>query len=811
LKSAFFATGPWSRIGQKESAIYNAPAMHNGQPGSPIRGMRMIHALLLLLAIAGRSAPPVSAQENPTPSNPRIADVQFEGLSAVSTGYVNAIVRTAPDTPLDRGLIDADVTRLLATGKFKTVTAREAVAAEGVTVIFTVTEFPQIKAIRFLGNRKFRDAKLREDVVLKEGDAVDAFRIRESAAAILQRYRDAGYGQAGVTHDATLLADSGELVFTIEEGPRVRIRKIIFEGNDNNPDAELNKRISSKTYAWILREGKFDEDAVDSDAAILQAYIRDQGYLDARVGYSLDFSDDREDLAITFSIVEGVRYVVQSIEFKGDTGPIDDALRAALPLTADEPFAQRKLDQAVRMITDHYGARGYIYARVRPVRVFSSTPGFVRITLVIDAGTQYRVGRIVVRGNQRTQDKVIRRELGIYPGELFDLPAARESEVRLRNTRLFGSASVAPVGDDDEVRDVLVTIDEGRKAGDFIFGFGVTSNSGLVGTIMLDLKNFDLLDTPRSFEEFIKLRSFYGAGQRLRIEAQPGSELNRFRVDFTEPYLFDKPTRFDFSAYFFERGRESFNERRVGGHVSFGRRLKWERLKDWYGELAFRVESVNVNNLTLFAPRDVRNDEGSTLLTSVKATLVRDRTDSRFMPTRGDRFRASYEQFGVLGGEFFGRLNAEYARHYTLATDEFERKHVLSMKGVGGYVLGDAPVFERYYAGGIGSIRGFEFRGVSPRQGLEDDQVGGEFMLLFSTEYSFPLYGKLLRGLVFTDMGTVEENISITDWRASVGAGVRVQVDFFGPVPLEFDVAVPVLDARDDDEQIFSFFIGATF
>jgi outer membrane protein insertion porin family len=325
------------------------------------------------------------------------------------------------------------------------------------------------------------------------------------------------------------------------------------------------------------------------------------------------------------------------------------------------------------------------------------------------------------------------------------------------------------------------------------------------------VNNFDLLDTPRSFSEFIKLRSFYGAGQRMRIEAQPGTQLNRFRVDFTEPYLFDKPTRFDLSLYFFERGRESYDERRVGTNVSFGRRLKWEKLKDWYGEIAFRLEGVNVDNLDVLAPRDVRDDQGSEVLTSVKLSLVRDRTDSRFLPTAGDRLRVAYEQFGVLGGPFFGQLTGGYARHFTLKTDEFERKSVLSLKGTAGLVLGDAPVYERYYAGGIGSIRGFQFRGVSPRQGLEDDQVGGEFMLLFSSEYSFPLYGKLLRGLVFSDMGTVEENLTISDWRVSIGAGVRVQVDIFGPIPLEFDLAVPVIREGDDDEQIFSFFIGATF
>lgn len=744
-------------------------------------------------------------------SDEKVAQVQFTGLESVARGYVNALIRTTAGAPFDQALVDEDVTRLLTTGKFATAEAKVERTNAGVIVTFVVTERPRITDIRFAGNRKFGDAKLRKDMPLQVGDPVDAFRVREGVEALVARYREAGYGQATVSYDEQLLRSAGELVYTIEEGPRTRIRKIIFSGNENIPDGELRKRITSQTYFWIFRDGKYDEDIVEADAAAIQNYIRDQGYLDARAGYALEFSDSREDLTVTFTVVEGERYLLEALDFTGNTVYTAAELAAGLPLAAGDPIVRQKLDATVRAVADRYGSQGYINVRVRPVRVFSQTPGYVRVTLEIEEGGQFRVGRIVVRGNERTKDKVIRRELSLYPGELFNLPEARASEERIAQLRLFDNVTVAPVGDEPDVRDVAVTLDEGRKAGDFIFGFGVTSNSGLVGSFVLDLRNFDLFDTPRTFSEFIKLRSFYGAGQRLRLEAQPGTELNRFRIDFTEPYLLDKPTRFDFSAYFFERGRESYDERRVGSHVSFGRRLKWDPLRDWYGEIAFRVEGVNIDNLELLAPRDVRDDKGSSLLTSVKAALVRDRTDNRFLPTRGDRLRVAYEQFGVLGGEFFGQLTGGYARHFTLATDEFERKQVLSVKGETGIVVGDAPVYERYYAGGIGSIRGFQFRGVSPRQGLEDDPVGGEFMLMFSTEYSFPLYGKLLRGLLFTDMGTVEEGIEVRDWRVAVGGGIRVQVDFFGPIPLEFDLAFPVLSEADDDEQVFSFFIGATF
>ena len=310
------------------------------------------------------------------------------------------------------------------------------------------------------------------------------------------------------------------------------------------------------------------------------------------------------------------------------------------------------------------------------------------------------------------------------------------------------------------------------------------------------------------------MRSFRGAGQRLRLELQPGTELSRFRIDFTEPYFMDLPIRFGTSVYHFTRSREDYNERRTGANVSLGKRFdeglgsrKW--FKGWYAEVALRAEEVDIDGADIFDDRSIRDVDGSTLLTSVKGTLVRDKTDSRFLPTRGDRFTISYEQF--VGDFTFGKLRGSYTRHQTLYTDVRDRKSVLSFKVDAGMIGGTAPVFEKFYAGGIGSIRGFDFRGVGPRGGLRNDPIGGDFLLTVGTEYSFPLTGDLLRGVVFADMGTVERDFEVTSWRAAVGVGVRLTIQLFGPVPIEIDFALPVSSDDDDDKRTFSFFIGGVF
>ncbi|MCK4602641.1 MAG: outer membrane protein assembly factor, partial [Phycisphaerae bacterium] len=248
-----------------------------------------------------------------------------------------------------------------------------------------------------------------------------------------------------------------------------------------------------------------------------------------------------------------------------------------------------------------------------------------------------------------------------------------------------------------------------------------------------------------------------------------------------------------------------YDETRYGGVVSFGHRFK----NRWYGELAARIEGVDISSLDSSAPPEVRSDKGTHAIVGLKGTLVRDRTDSRWLPSTGDRFRLGYEQ--VTGDFDFGRATGEYRIYRTLYVDALDRKHIVSGRAATGYIFGDAPVFERFYGGGIGSVRGFEYRGISPRSSGTDQQIGGEFNFLAGAEYEFPLVGDQLRGVVFMDTGTVEEDFGVTAYRASVGVGVRWVVPLLGPVPMSFNLAFPISKSGDDDTQVFSFSIGVTF
>ncbi len=761
---------------------------------------------LALIVAALISIHPAAAQ---TPGEP-IAAVRFEGVAPSRQTYVEGIVRLKAGDAYDPAQVDEAVSRLLRTGRFWSVTGGGEASPAGPVVVFNLRERPVIAEIRFEGNTNMGTGRLIPLVPAKEGDLVDRFAVSEGAEAIANKYRSSGYGEVRVTFDEERLDRDGVLVYRVEEGVRRRIRDIVFEGSTVFEDDELMRHIESRTALWFFRVGEYDKSRVEGDVGSVQRFLRDEGFLDARVTHRVDVRADG-DINLVFEIVEGTRYTVEQIDLTGRTVFPEQELR---DLTTLRPgaFIQRKtLEADARAIQTHYGEFGYIYAGVKPDWVFSADPGLVRVTHTIQEGDQFRVGKVVIRGNTRTKDKVVRRALDMYPpDDLWNVTAARNAEKGLRESRIFDEARVYPVGDEPGVRDVIMDVREAEKTGDFIFGFGVTSNNGLVGKFSLELRNFDLFDRPRTWGDLARLKSFFGGGQRLNLELEPGGDLNRYRIDFTEPYFLDRPLSLTTSFYLFDRIRDGYEEGRIGTTISLGKRFERGVLHGWTGEISARLEGIDITpesdfGTTVFLAPDIRDDQGASVLTSLRAALVRDRTDNRFIPSTGDRLRLSYEQVGALGGDFvFGRASSSYTWYTTLATDHLERKSVLALHGEAGAIVGNAPLFERYYAGGVGSIRGFAYRQASPRGGLEDNVIGGDILLIGSAEYTYPLVGEWLRGLVFLDTAWLD------GFRASVGTGVRMTVNFLGPVPLELHLATPVASEDDDEKEFFSFVIGGS-
>lgn len=774
--------------------------------------MNRLHAVVWISwagLVAGMDVPQAGSAQQPRLV---VESVEFEGVSQDSRALVRRLVRTEPGAVLDRSVIAQDVARLLRSGRFLHVSHRIDESGDRASVVFVVAEPSVVRSIQFEGNDDVSDRTLEKKLLFKKGDTVDMFAIRDGRDAIVAEYRAKGYADVEVTLDEDRVMDSGEVVYSIREGTQSRIEEIRFDGAVSIDHRELRRRIRTRTYMPIFRSGAFDPEAAARDAASLQQYYRDRGFLDARASYRQELSAQGERITLVFSIDEGTRYVVNEIAIEGNTVYSTEELRRLMGTDEGEFVDRVQLETDRRAVQRHYAEYGYIYARAFAETVFAEDPGLVIVRIRVDEDDQFRVGKVLVRGNTRTKDRVVRRALNLYPpDDLFNMTEAEAAEDRLRQTQLFDSVRIVPTGSQPGVRDVLIDVQETDKAGDVLFSLGVTSNSGVIGALIFDFNNFDISDTPRNFAELQSFRAFQGAGQRLRIELQPGTQVNRYRIDFTEPYFFGRPLRFTSSSYLFQRGRDGYDEQRIGQSFSLGKRFERGRLAGWAGELALRFESVRVDDVDLFASSEIRDDEGRNTLTSLRGTLLRDRTDNRFLPTKGDRLQFSYEQYGVLGGDVYGRAIASYSWHTRVHTDVLDRPSVFSVGTEIGAMFGDAPVYERFYAGGVGSMRGFAFRGIGEHDGIDDNNIGGDSLLTISGEYSFPLYGDNVRGLVFLDTGTVEDGLGFGKWRAAAGAGVRLVIDLLGPLPMEFAVGVPVLSESDDTEQVFSFSIGRAF
>ena len=774
---------------------------------------RFVSAILaasLAWMIAGTR--PAVAQDQAVRDGMKIKLVEIRGLTSMSEGFVRRTIKTRRDQPYRERQTREDVRALQRTRKFLTVAAQTRVEDNLVVVTFVVQEQPEILRLEIDGNKKFSDQELFALLTFAGGDPLDMYSVNKGRDDIEQAYREAGFYYVTVILDQAVLRAEGAVLYRIVEGPRVRVREIIYEGALTFPESQLAAKVASRKYIWIIRKGDFDEDRVDRDALALQTFYRERGFLDARVGFRVEFDEiERSDMTLIFVIEEGDRYRIQDITFDGATAFTEDALRAVMELSpGDVPLEEVRRADAKR-VGDKYGEIGYVDARINTSYDFLEQSGLVNLRYAISENKRSRFGRLIIRGNSTTKDEVVRRELRFYPPDWYDTVATAKAERRLLETSLFSAATITPLEDINGVRDALIEIEEAQTV-NFIIGAGISTDSGVLGTLSIENRNFDLFDWPRTFGEFFRGRAFRGAGQRFTLRLEPGTEVSRFRISFSEPYLFDKPVSLGTSVYLFQRGRGAYNEQRLGFTLSLGRRFESGLLDGWAVEGAMRIEAVDIQNVDPLASRQIRDIRGKSTLTGLKGTIVRDTTDSRIIPSEGYRIAFSWEQVGALGGDFsFGKPTFNAAWYKTLRTDIFDRKSVLAVRGDVGYIAGDAPPFERFYAGGFGSIRGFSFRGISPRAGVFKDQVGGDFIILTGAEYSFPLYAKTLRGVTFLDMGTVEEGFEITNWRASVGFGFRLNINFFGPAPLVFDFGFPIATEDDDDVRVFNFSIGASF
>ena len=764
----------------------------------------------------GQDAPTAGATAPATA--PIVLDIKVVGNNTVDTGQILSVIAIKPGRPYYEDEVKHDIQALWERRWFYDVTASIERKPEGVILTFKVAERPIIQEVVFLGASRFpfSEKKLKEMTDLRPGKSMDPNINRAAAKQLERSYHEKGYPFATVVIEEGGEYGDKRVVLRIDQGPKTRITDIEIKGASFVPDGRLktnfkNKEAWGSSIGMPFFMGLWKSEGLEEDRVALIEYYRTYGFLDVRVGKVVQLTEDKSRAKVIYEVEEGPRYKVRNVQIVGNKVFDNQKLSTGLKLTSGKTLQRDELEKDVDKIKETYGSQGYVFAAVNVEQRVTDTPGEVDLYYQVTEDLPRKIGRINVEGNEITKNKTVTTIAGLEPGQLADSTELKRASARLSNSRIFDvnpQSGVQPVVEFDpandpssEFQDIRVRVQE-AQTGSLMLGAGVNSNSGVGGSLVINERNFDLFAVPTSWADIREGRAFRGAGQELRIEAIPGTQVNRYSVTFREPRLFGSTYSLTNSAYYYTRWFRNWNEQRIGGRFSVGKQFT----RQIGGSLTYRVEQVDIFQPTIPTPPDLQEALGTSVINTARFGLSHDTRDSNLRPSEGHFVEVAYEQ--AFGQYTFPRATIEGRQYWTVhQRADGSGKQILAARGEIGYTGSNTPIFERFFAGGFGSLRGFQFRGVSPVQ--DNVQVGGDFIMLTSLEYQFPFtHDDSFGGALFVDAGTVEQDIGIQNYRVAPGFGIRIAIPGMGPVPLAFDFAFPVVTGPSDVKQVFAFSVG---
>ncbi|MEA3489438.1 MAG: outer membrane protein assembly factor BamA [Candidatus Omnitrophota bacterium] len=729
----------------------------------------------------------------------RISDIRIKGNEAISTATIMNRLKIKPGDIFQETALNKELKRLYATGYFSDVFVETEERPEGVVVIFTLVEKPIVGKIEFRGNARIKNRRLLKKVSVKEGALLDFNVLSQDVAEIRNYYVAEGYSRVKADYRIESDPQTGKaiVVFMIDEGEPIRIKSIEIEGNKSFPDDEIKKYMATKPAWWFIQKGAFDEMKFQSDLDRIKTFYRTRGFLDIRVTSKMDYSEDGKFIFLTVVTNEGEKYLVGDISIEGQLGFPMLEIRKQTKLRPGDPFDYTRIREDVEGIRTFYYDRGYMNADINLSHKYNPSTGRMDLVYDIQAHDVVYVGKINVIGNTKTKDKVIRRELRVYPGEEYDGEKLKYSKERIYNLGFFEDVYFEPVPTDEEdVKDLNVTVKE-TKTGELAFGGGYSSVDALIGFAQITQRNFDITNFP----------TFTGSGQDLVIRAELGSTRNNFHIGWTDPWIFDYPYLFGFDLYRSEHLRSSqsgygYDETHMGGDLRLGKDLT-----DWLTTgLIYNLEEIKISDVPDDATEALKHEEGSNWISRITWNLECDTRDNKYSPTKGLVTGVSLENAGgFIGGDRDFLKGYMYVSFYHSVMESV----VLELKGRGGMVESysdteEVPIYERFFAGGARTIRGYRERGVGPRDKGTNTALGGESMAILNAEVTFPIWKNLIKGAVFYDVGNVWERAFVvgskddTGFKSGTGVGVRVKTPI-GPVKLDY--GYPLNDNYDDEKK----------
>lgn len=731
-------------------------------------------------------------------------EIRHVGPPAASDEMIKANIRVKVGEAYTQRGVDDDVKALLSTGLFRDVRFLEDITPQGMTVIYVVQGHPTLTDIQFTGNKKYSAKKLLKKATSKTGQPLDERKLFADKQEILKTYQKSGYPQTQVEYKINIdeTAGRGTVVFEIKESPKVRIQDVEFVGAKAYPQKKLRKVLKTRRhwmFSWLTGSGVLKQDEFEDDKDKLVEFYQNEGYIDFEIKEVQINQTDPKHMKIRFIVSEGNRYKVGAVEIQGNTiFPSEKLMKGdksakGVKMGVGQIFTPKGLDADIEAIQDYYGSKGYIDVRVTPTKIPNTTRGTMDLVYNLtgeDKGVSH-IEKIDIKGNTKTKDKVIRRELAVSPGEVFDMVGVKRTKGRLDQMGFFEKVETNVEPTDIPGRKNLIVDVEETTTGNIELGAGFSSIDNLVGFIGFREGNFDLFNPPY----------FRGGGQKFRINAMVGDLHKDYQISFAEPWLFGRRLRFETDLYYRELNFYSdlYDVTEAGVRLGLVRALGSELL---IGGINYTIENVGIHNVSDRAPGIIRDEQGDRLVSKVGVSLAYDTRNNIQLPDKGQRTEVSSE---LAGGPFGGDTDFyKFELHSAWYYPGFFENHIWEIRGRAGVVepYGDTtrvPLFDRYFLGGVDSLRGFRYRQVGPyRVGPQGDQepIGGNTYWFGSIEYSVPIIERL-RLAVFYDIGNVYEGaFSFTRsagqklYNDNWGVGIRLNIPRLGPLRLDYGVPI---------------------
>jgi outer membrane protein insertion porin family len=733
--------------------------------------------------------------------------IKHVGPAAVSDEFVKANIRTKVGEEYSPVTIDEDIRALFATGFFNNIqVSPPEIQGDGVTLTYILQGKPIVSNIVFEGNKKLNRKKLLKKISTKATEPLDERKLFMDTREIESAYEKVGYHGTKVEYASSIDSQSGkgEVVFTITESPKVKIQEVSFPGATAFKQKRLRKVIKTRKrwfMSWITGSGVLKEEQFEDDKEALREFYREKGYIDFEIkGVEFIYPKPRK-MIVKFTVFEGQQYKVGGVKIEGNEIFSQDQIFPQIRMNVGATFTPSGLLDDYKSVEDLYGTDGYIDTRIRVQRTPNTETGSMDLVYRIEEGDQSYIEKIEIRGNTKTRDEVIRRELTVAPGEIFDMVEVERGRGRLLVTRYFEKVETNPSDTDvPDRKDLIIDIEEG-STGRAEIGAGFSSIENLVGFIGYTESNFDLFNPPY----------FRGDGQKFQARASVGTESQDYLLRFEEPWFLDRKLKLATDLFHreFQFVSDDYDERRTGARLNFTKALWTDFLR---GSVGYTIENVGIIDVEDDASPVIKAEEGNTLVSKITDSLVYE--DLRISDKESRLVDGGY-RVGLFNEVAGGPLGADadfykfefrssvYFKGFS-AIDRLDWKgHVLQVIARTGVVddYGNSdrvPLFDRWFLGGQRTLRGFDFREVGPKDST-GEPIGGNTYVFGSIEYSIPIIS-MLRFAVFYDIGTINVDsydFGVNDYNSNFGFGVRLNIPRLGPLQLDYGIPLEADDHND--------------